>query len=123
MAFAPSLARIEREKDSLKNRLAKMKAESEGTIKRGIRTLASAGTAFGMGYFAAAYPDKSTILGMPVSLAVGGAAFLADAMGWAGKEGDMVGAIGDGAIDAFACQKGLEMGAAARQAATNAAGG
>ena len=88
--------------------------ESKGAVVAGIRTGAGMGSAFGVGYFEHRYPDKAQVVGIDLSLLVGVIGTAVGAFGLAGKDkqtNELIEAVGNGALFAFAAKKGAEMGA------------
>jgi hypothetical protein len=114
-AYNKLLARNE----NLKGKLKKTEEEGASAIQKAIDAAVISASAFGFGWFESRYPDKSAILGVPVSLAVAGSAAIASAMGVEGADG-LIESVGAGALASFATRKGAQYGAEARQKALQA---
>jgi len=115
-----ALVRVERQLEATRSRFADFRKRENSTVRTTIHGGLSTMTAFGMAYFSNRYEDKAEVFGMPVSLFVGGLAMIAQTMGWAGSESDLVGSVGIGSLCAFGAQKGFEKGHdAAVEAAQN----
>ena len=87
--------------------------EAGNAMQAGVRTGAGMGAAFGVGYFEHAWPDKAQVLGIDVSLLVGVLGTAVGAFGLAGKDkqtNDVIEAVGNGSLFAYAAKKGAEMG-------------
>ncbi len=107
------LQKSEEREGRLRKTLDRMKEESKQAMAAGIRTGAGMGTAFGVAYIEARYPDKAKVFGIDLSLLLGVTGTAVGAFGLAGDEqtNSVVEAAGNGALFAFAAKKGTEMGA------------
>lgn len=108
-----ALAKVEKQLDATRNRFAAYRQKENGAVRSGIHGALSTMSAFAMAYFHNRYPDKNEVFGMPISLFVGGLGLIAQTMGWAGSESDLVGAVAIGSMCAFGSQKGFEQGSQA----------
>lgn len=106
-----ALVAAERENDRMRRALAKIKTESKNALRHGVNSAVTVGTAFGIGYAETKWQDSvgKGIMGVPLGLAIGGAAFIAGSMGLTGED-DLVLAVANGALAAVANQKGREAG-------------
>lgn len=112
-----ALAKAHKQVQSLREAYARKRKEEKSSVRSVTHKVVSGGSAFALAYYDARYPANAAVMGVPIALAIGGAAALAELMGWGGMESDIVGAAGQGALDCFAAQKGAEMGANAKAAA------
>lgn len=110
------MQKVEAEKERLRRTLAKVKKEGQVAVQAGIRTGAGMASAFGVAYTEQRYPDKAKVFGIDLSLLVGVTGTAVGAFGLAGdrQTNDIVEAIGNGALFAFAAKRGGEMGSDAR---------
>lgn len=101
--------------ERLKRSLARVRNEGKAAVEAGIRTGAGMASAFGVAYVEARYPDKAKVFGIDLSLLVGVTGTAVGAFGLAGDKqtNEVVEALGNGALFAFAAKKGSEMGAEA----------
>ncbi len=106
-----SLAKEQKKTDRLMAALKRVRDESAGAVKTGIATGLGMGAAYGLSYYEQRFPDRAQLLGVDVSLAVGGVALVAGAMGWAGESSEYAQALGAGALSAYAAKKGAQKGA------------
>lgn len=107
------LNQLEKAAESAKRALARTRQEAKLAVQSGVKTGVGMGSAFGVSYIEARYPDKAKVFGLDVSLLIGVGATAAGALGYAGDKetNDVVEAIGNGALAAFAAKKGAQMGA------------
>jgi len=116
MAESRALVKAREQNERQKALIKRLKSKGEDATKTAVRTAAAMGTSFAVSYVEGRYPDKSEILGIPVSLAVGVGLTVTGAMGWAGKESsELVQSAGDGALSAYAARRGYDMGMDAAQ--------
>jgi hypothetical protein len=113
--MSTALAKKDDEIRSLRARFANIRKKENGVVRSLVDSALVSGSAFALAYYDARFPDKAEILGVPVALAVGGAALVTQLAGWAGSESDLIGSVGTGALAAYAAAKGATMGAAAAE--------
>lgn len=114
------LTQLQRAAEAGKKARARITKEAKVAMDGAVRTGTVMGSAFGMGYVEARYPDKAKVFGIDVSLLVGVGATTAGVFGWAGDQqsNTIVEGIGIGALAHFAAKKGAQMGSeAANEAA------
>lgn len=117
-----ALARLEQKLQSSRMSFKRFREKENNVVTKMVNSTIATGSSFGLAYYTARFPDKSTILGAPVSLVVGGLALLAEISGYAGKDGtEYVGAIATGGLCAYGAAQGTERGAAAADSAAQAA--
>jgi hypothetical protein len=112
-----ALRQAEHKLNSANKRLAKIKTDHSQSIQLATRVTATMGGAFAMAWFEGRYPDRREILGVDASIIVGGSLTTAALMGWAGEQGAVVEALGNGVLSVYATTKGLQLGQEARDAA------
>lgn len=122
MADAPSKEELASANQHLKGLLKKVREEGKSMTQKVVRTGSAAGSAFGLSWLEHRYPDKATILGMDLSLAVGLAASGAAAAGVIDDETTENAAegVGTGGICAFSAKKGAIKGDEAKNKASSA---
>ena len=101
--------------ERLKRSMTKAKEEGKKALQAGLRTGAGMGAAFGVTYIEKRYPDNNKVLGVDLSLLVGVIGTAAGAFNMAGDKqtSEIIEAIGNGSLFAFAAKKGGEMGSEA----------
>lgn len=97
---------------TMKNRIEKIKATTEKTMEKVVRTAEVGGTAFAVGVLNGKTGHGVEIMGVPLELGAGVALNILSYMGAAGKMSDHLGNIGDGALAAFATTEGVKIGLA-----------
>lgn len=114
-----SLAKVTRERDSLKTRWSNARKRQASTQGDVMQTGGVALGAFGAGYWRGKHPnpEDSKILGLDGSLVLGAAAAAAALSGAAGSMTSFLLGVGQGAIADYASQKGVEHGIEARNGA------
>ena len=101
--------------EGLKRRVAGMRQEAERITRQVVRTAEVGGTAFAVGLMQGR-TDGIEIVGVPLELAVGGAATVVSLVG-RGDYTEHLAAVGDGALAAYATTLGRGVGVTMRQKA------
>lgn len=112
--------RMKAANDKLQQKLKSMQEKYGGEVKSGIRTALVGGTSLGAAYIDARYP-KTNLWGIPNSALIGAVATGLALSGVAGKDGFYLGAVGDGALAAYAASKGTQLGTEALNKANSGA--
>lgn len=117
MADSRALAKAREQNERQKKMIARLRSKGEEATKTAVRTASAMGGAFAVSYVEGRYPDKSEIVGIPISLFAGIGLTVAGAMGWAGSRdtSELVQSAGDGCLAAYAARRGHEMGLEAAQ--------
>jgi hypothetical protein len=106
-----SKTELQQRQDRILARIRGMTLRQDQAVRETVGAGITIGTAFAIGWFEKRYPDNAEILGMPVSLVIGGAAIAAAAFEVGGQEtAKYLGDAGRGALAAWAAQKGAELG-------------
>ncbi len=105
-----ALIALEKDNQTLRSRLKKLSGKDKEAVKQGIFTASAMGSAFGVSYLEARYPDKAQVASVPVSLLAGGVASIVGAMGYAGENSDVIGMAGLGMLCAYGAKRGTESG-------------
>ena len=108
-----ALQKAEHIAERYKHQLEKAKELGKKTTQVALRTGAAAGTTFALAYWegkavSEGKPEKSQVMGMDLSLLVGAAGLVVEAMELGGDEmtNELAGSAGIGALCAFAYKKG-----------------
>lgn len=109
-ADSRKLAEAEKKLESKNRTIRKLKEQSEQATEVAVQTATTMTSSFAVSYFEARYKEKSEVMGMPTSLLVGVGATVAGALGVGGRQANLVRAMGDGALAAYAARRGSEMG-------------
>jgi hypothetical protein len=113
-----ALVLAEQDNLRLQRKLDRLGAKSKEAVQTGLKVTVSTGSAFGLAYLEARYPERKEIMGMPLSAVVGGGALVAGAAGWGGGENTAIlEAMGMGGLAAWAAARGKEAGEESRQKA------
>ena len=101
--------------ERLKRSISKVKEDGKAALQAGLRTGAGMGSAFAVTYIERRYPENNKVLGLDLSLLIGVVATAAGAFGMAGDKqtNEIIEAVGNGSLFAFAAKKGGEMGSEA----------
>ncbi len=106
-----ALDKAKEDKERALGTLRRIKSDHANAIRETVGAGITIGSAFGVGWFEARYPKNADIVGMPVSLVLGGALLTAAAFEVGGKEeSKWIGDAGRGCLAAWAAGRGGEMG-------------
>jgi hypothetical protein len=113
-----ALVLAEEDNMRLRRKLDRLGSKSKEAMATGLKVTVATGSAFGLAWLEARYPERKEIMGMPLAAVVGGGALVAGAAGWAGAENAAIlEAVGVGGLAAWAASRGKDSGEEARQKA------
>ena len=118
IATRKALRTAQRATTKAKNALAEFQERNARQIETGTRAVTAVGSAFTVAALEGRYPEYREVMGVPVSLLIGGAAHLAAIMGWSGDEETPAGrqgriaveSVGTGCLAVFAATQGFRIG-------------
>ena len=110
-----SLSKMRDLYEGARNRMAKMKEQSEAIIGEGLKVVEVSGSAFALGYANERYGKGGELMvaGVPVDLGVGVGLLGVTLFGGLGKYAEHGANVAAGALAAFGYRSGAEMGRAA----------